>query len=82
LIKSLTSPPAGFDGVFGSVMYLMGGHWPDAIDVDKNKKPKSADWKACLKMMKSPEEFLKRLIEFKDIVDKNLVVPANVHAVK
>lgn len=63
-------------------MYLMAGHWNDTIEVDKNKKPKSAEWKACLKMMKSPDDFMKRLIEFKDIVDKNLVVQANVHSVK
>ncbi len=53
----------------------MAGHWNDTIDIDKNKKPKSVEWKSILKMMKSPDEFLKRLVEFKDIVDKNQVVP-------
>lgn len=74
-MKSFASPPLGFDAVFGSVALLMAGHWNDTIEVDKNKKPKSIEWKACLKMMKNPDDFLKRLIEFKDIVDKNLVVP-------
>lgn len=74
-MKTYTSPPLGFDGIFLSVMYLMAGHWNDNIEVDKNKKPKTPDWKACLKMMKSPEEFMKRLMDFKDIVDKNMVVP-------
>lgn len=74
-MKSFSSPPLGFDAVFGSVTLLMAGHWNDIIEVDKNKKPKSIEWKSCLKMMKNPDEFLKRLIEFKDIVDKNLVIP-------
>jgi len=39
----------------------MAGHWADAIEIDKNKKPKSVEWKASLKLMKNPEEFLNRL---------------------
>lgn len=39
-------------------MYLLAGFFPEAIEVDKAKKPKAVDWKAALKMMKSPDEFL------------------------
>jgi len=42
-------------------MLLMAGHWSEAIEIDKNKKPKSLEWKAALKLMKNPEEFLNRL---------------------
>lgn len=63
-------------------MFLMAGHWNDTIETDKNKKPKSYEWKSCLKMMKSPDDFMTRLIKFKDIVDRNEVVPSNVAAVK
>jgi len=31
--------------VFAACMYLMAGHWNETIEVDKNKKPKSVDWK-------------------------------------
>jgi hypothetical protein len=44
--------------VFACVAFLMAGHWNDIIEVDKNKKPKSVEWKASVKMMKSPEEFV------------------------
>lgn len=49
----------------------MAGHFNEAIELDAKKKPKSAEWKSCLKLMKNPEDFMKRLIDFKDIVDKN-----------
>ncbi len=68
--------------VFAACIYLLAGFWNECIEVDKNKKPKNCDWKSALKMMKSPEEFLKRLIDFKDTVDANLVPPANVLFVK
>ena len=38
-------------------MYLMAGFWNEAIDVDKNKKPKDVSWKSALKLMKNPDEF-------------------------
>jgi len=44
---------------------MMAGHWNEVIDVDKNKKPKNVEWKSCLKLMAKPEDFLKRLIDFK-----------------
>jgi hypothetical protein len=49
----------------------MAGFWPEAIEVDKNRRPKNNAWKDCLKMMKSPEEFMNRLIQFKDTIDNN-----------
>jgi len=36
----------------------MAGFWNEAIEVDKNKKPKSSEWKAALKLMKNPDEFV------------------------
>lgn len=33
--------------VFSSVVWLLAGFFNEAIDVDKNKKPKGYDWKAC-----------------------------------
>ena len=68
--------------MFAATIYLLAGFWPEAIDVDKSKKPKACDWKSALKMMKSPEEFLSKLLGFKDTVDANLVNPANVTVVK
>lgn len=41
--------------VFASCSYLLAGFFNEGIEVDKNKKPKSTDWKACVKMLKSPE---------------------------
>jgi len=57
--------------VFAACMYLLAGHWPENIEVDKNKKPKSVDWKSSVKMMKNPEEFVTRLQDFGRIVDEN-----------
>lgn len=68
--------------MFFAVMYMLSTFWPEAIETDKNKKPKLVDWKNALKMMKNPEDFLKRLIEFKDIVDQNMVPVSNVNFVK
>lgn len=53
---------------------MLAGFWPEAIEIDKNRKPKNWEWKAALKMMKNPEEFLQRLLAFKDTVDQNLVL--------
>jgi len=75
-LKSFASPPGGVPEVFSATIYLMAGFWNEAIEVDKNKKPKAIDWKAALKLMKNPEEFKDRLVNFKDIVDQNLVNPA------
>ncbi len=61
---------------------MLAGFFPEAIEVDRNKKPKAFDWKSSLKMMKSPEEFLTKLLSFKDVVDQNLVPAANVKVVK
>jgi hypothetical protein len=36
----------------------MGGFWNEAIEVDKNKKPKTWEWKSALKLMKNPEDFV------------------------
>jgi len=55
----------------------MAGFFSDAIAVDKNKKPVDVSWKSCLKMMKNPDDFMKRLIEHKSIIDQNLIPPAN-----
>jgi dynein heavy chain len=41
--------------VFGATIYLLAGFFNEAIEVDKNKKPKNCDWKSALKMLKSPE---------------------------
>lgn len=49
----------------------MAGFWPEAIETDKKGKPKGNAWKDCLKMMKNPEDFMNRLIGFKEIVDSN-----------
>jgi hypothetical protein len=55
--------------VFAATIYLLAGYFNDAIEVDRNKKPKGVDWKSALKMMKSPDEFLQKLLSFKDVVD-------------
>ncbi len=68
--------------VFAACMYLMAGHWNDGIEVDKNKKPKSVEWKSAVKMMKNPDEFVIRLQEFGKIVDENQVVAGNVKIIK
>jgi dynein heavy chain len=69
--------------VFIATIYLLAGFYNEAIEVDhRNKKPKQADWKASQKMMQKPDEFVSRLMGFKDIVDANQVVPSNVAIVK
>jgi len=68
--------------VFAAASCILAGFWNDAIEVDRNKKPKDLTWKGCLKMMKSPEEFMKKLMEHKDIIDANLVPPSNMRFVK
>lgn len=81
--KSWNAPPGGVLEVFASCLYLLAGFFPEAIEVDpKSKKPKNIDWKSCLKLMKSPDEFLNKLKTFKDTVDANLVPVSNVNAVK
>ena len=81
--KSWNSPPTGVLEVFASCLYLLAGFFPEAIEIDaKSKKPKTVDWKSCLKLMKSPEDFLARLQGFKETVDANLVPASNVQAVK
>lgn len=82
IAKSFSNPPSGVPEVFAATMYLLASFWNETIEIDKNKKPKQTDWKSALKMMKNPEEFLQRLIAFKDIVDQNLVPSSNVKFVK
>ncbi len=55
--------------VFAATQYLLAGFWNDAVEVDKAKKPKNVEWKSSLKMMKNPEEFMQKLLTFKDVVD-------------
>lgn len=68
--------------MFAACMYLMAGHWNETIEVDKNKRPKSVEWKSSIKMMKNPEEFVSRLQDFGRIVDENQVVAGNVKIIK
>jgi hypothetical protein len=55
MAKSFATPPAGVDVAFFCCVFLLAGFFPEAIEIDKNKKPKNYDWKACLRLMKSPE---------------------------
>lgn len=81
--KSWANPPTGVPQVFESCLYLLAGFFPEAIEVDpKTKKPKQTDWKSSLKLMKSPDDFLNKLLNFKDIVDSNLVPASNVQIVR
>lgn len=80
--KSWSNPPGGVPEVFAATIYLLAGYFNDAIEIDKNKKPKDVSWKSALKLMKSPEEFLAKLLSFKDVVDANQVPAINVNAVK
>ena len=82
IAKSWANPPGGVPEVFSACIYLLASFWNEAIEIDKNKKPKHTDWKSALKMMKSPEEFMQKLLGFKDIVDQNLVPSSNVKTVK
>lgn len=65
-----------------ATMYILAGFWNEVIEVDKNKKPKNADWKSCVKMMGNPQDFLNKLLNFKETVDANLVPGTNVQFVK
>lgn len=67
--KAYSTPPQGVPEVFAAAMYLMAGFFNEAIEVDAKKKPKKVDWPSAKKLMTNPEDFLKRLIDFKDIVD-------------
>lgn len=60
----------------------MGGFFPDGVAVDKNKKPLDVSWKSLLKMMKNPDDFMKRMIEHKGIIDQNLVPVPNMKFVE
>ncbi|KRW98533.1 P-loop containing nucleoside triphosphate hydrolase [Pseudocohnilembus persalinus] len=80
--KSYTNPPSGVGEVFSACMWMLSGFWPEAIECDKLKRPKNYDFKYALKMMKNPEDFLQRLVAFKDTVDQNLVPAYNVNFIK
>ena len=68
--------------MFAAAAYLMAGFFNEAIEVDAKKKPKDVSWKACGKMMKSPDDLLKRMLDHKDIVDANLIPASNVKWIK
>ena len=58
---------------------MLAGFWPEVIEIDdKSKKPKKCDWRSAKKLMENPDNLIRRLKEFKDTVDANLVTPANV----
>lgn len=67
--KSWATPPQGVPEVFASCAYLLAGFFNEAIDIDKNKKPKAVDWKNCVKMMKNPDQFVEKLKTYKEVVD-------------
>jgi len=65
--KSWANPPAGVPDVFIACMFLLANFFTSAIDIDpRSKKPKDPNWKNCVKMMKSPEQFVDTLKAFKD----------------
>jgi len=82
IAKTFATPPSGVPEVFISTIYLLAGFFPEAIEIDKNKKPKNFDWKACQKLMQNPEAYVKQLLAYKDIVDQNLVPASNVNYIK
>ena len=69
--------------MFAAAIYLLAGFWPEAIEIDnKTKKPKKWDFPSAKKLMGNPDDLIRRLKDFKDTVDANLVTPANVQVVK
>ena len=81
--KAYATPPQGIPEVFAAAIYMLAGFWPEAIEIDnKSKKPKKCDWPSAKKLMGNPDDLIRRLKEFKDTVDQNLVTPANVQVVK
>lgn len=44
--------------MFAATIFLLAGFWPEAIEVDKNKKPKKYDWAAAKKLMQNPEDLV------------------------
>jgi hypothetical protein len=44
-------------------MYLLAGYF-DQVEIDKKKMPKDVSWKSALKLMKSPEVFMDKLLGF------------------
>ena len=83
MAKSFANPPKGVPEVFGTCIYLMAGLVPnEMVEVDKNKKPKAADWKACQKMMKDPKDFKNKLIDCKAWIDEGKVPTQNINPIR
>ena len=81
--KSFASPPKGVPEVFFCCIYLLAGLVSnEMIDVDKNKKPKAVEWKACQKMMKDPNDFKNKLMDCKAFIDEGKLPPQNINPIR
>lgn len=80
ILKNYASPSEPIRNCLAATIWLLAGYWSE-IEVDKNKKPKTCDWKYAQKIMMS-SSFVDTLKEYKDGVDQGLVCGTNIAYVK
>jgi len=82
MLKALNSPPAAVGMVFTCVLHLLSGVDP-LVPVDKKGKLNAENpWKAALKLMANPQNFLNTLNAFKADIDNERVKAQNFAAIQ
>jgi len=72
-LKALQNPPADVAKTFTCVLHLLATINPDVQVDKKGRMSAEAPWKNALKLMQKPEDFLKQLNAFKEVIDRDAV---------
>lgn len=82
MLKALQNPPADVSKTFTCVLHLLSGIDPN-VPVDKKGKLSAENpWKAALKLMANPKDFLDSLNAFKGTIDADKVPKQNFAAIR
>lgn len=82
MLKALNNPPAPVAMTFTCVLHLMAGVNPDVPVDNKGRLKVEAPWKAALKLMAKPQDFLASLNAFKAEIDADKVKKGNFDAIR
>jgi len=82
MLKALNNPPADVQKTFTAVLNLLSSVNPD-VPVDKKGRLNAENpWKAALKLMANPKDFLESLNNFKGAIDADKVPKQNFNAIR
>jgi hypothetical protein len=75
------SPPQGVAEAFGAVVWLLAGSAKE-VEAGPDGRPRAADWRACLALLRVPEDLLATLRLYYQLINADQAAAANLEQVR